>query len=243
VKSPGPVYPLSLKVAAHGICAAVLSGLLGWRLGELFGLGQWAPVRAAGIVIITMVAAEPMRRRTGSHRFGPANRITLARGVLVGAVAAFLGSPGGPSQAIWVTGTAAIALVMDGLDGWVARRSGLASPYGAQLDMELDSLLMLVLSILAWQWNQAGVWVLFCGLSRYGFVLAGRLWPWVARPLPEAFRRKTCCVIGVGGLTAALWPWPWAAAGTGIAAVATSALVLSFGIDTVWLFRRRSEAL
>jgi phosphatidylglycerophosphate synthase len=242
MNAPGPVYPLHLKVAAHGLGAVVLAGLLGWKLAGLFGLGPWAEGLSCGVVLVTMLAAEPTRRSEASLRFGPGNRVTLTRAVLVGSVAAFIGSPGGPTQAIWVSGMAFIALVMDGLDGWVARRTGLASAYGARLDMEVDALLMLVLSVLAWQWGQAGPWVLFCGLARYGFLLAGYLWPWLTRPLPEAFRRKTCCVIGVGGLTAALWPWPWSGAGTVLAAVATGALVLSFGIDTIWLARHRSEA-
>jgi len=240
-KSPGPVYPLNTKVAAHGFSAAILAAVLGWKLGDLFGLSAWAPLQASAVIAITMFAAEPKRRQVGSRRFGPANRITLARGVLVGAVAAFIGNPGSPSHAIWVTGIALIALVMDGLDGWVARRSGLESEYGAQLDMELDSLLMLTLSMLAWQWDRAGVWVLFCGLARYGFLLASRPWPWFSRPLPPAFRRKTCCVIGIGGLTACIWPWPWPEFGTGLAAVATIALALSFTIDIVWLAHRRKE--
>ncbi len=240
--SESPVYPLARKVAAHGLGAAALAGFLGWTLADLFHLSPWAPVLAAGVVVLTLVAAEPARRRAGTTRFGPANRITLARSVLVGAVAAFLGSPGGEAHAVWVTGAATIALVMDGLDGLVARKTGLDSDYGAQLDMELDSLSMLVLSLITWQWDTAGPWVLFCGLARYAFLLAGHTWPWFARPLPPVFRRKTCCVIGIGGLTAALWPWPWAGLGTALAGAATGALFLSFAVDTVWLVQRRTEA-
>ncbi len=237
------MYPLTPKVAAHGVGAALLAGLLGWKLSGLFALSDWAPLLSASVLVITMLAAEPTRRLAGTHRFGPANRVTLARGVLVGAVAAFLGSPGGEAHAAWVTGAAALALAMDGLDGLVARRTGLESAYGAQLDMELDSLLMLTLSLLAWQWEQAGLWVLFCGLARYGFLLAGRIWPWFTRQLLPAFRRKTCCVVGIGGLTASIWPWPWAGLGTGLAATATAALALSFAIDIVWLFSQRKEPL
>ena len=225
------------------MAASLLAGMLGWKLGELFDLDSWAAVRSMAIVIITLLAAEPQRRKADSPHFGAANRITLARGVLVGCVAAFIGSPGSPSPAIWVTGVAVIALVMAGLDGWVARRSGTCSDYGAQLDMELDSLLMLVLCVLAWQWDQAGLWVLFCGLARYAFLLTGLILPWFNRPLPEAFRRKVCCVIGVGGLTAALWPWPWPGFGAALAGAATAALALSFGIATLWLVRHRSEEM
>jgi len=239
--SQAKVYPLTRKVAAHGLAASLIAGFSGWKLSGLFGLSEWAPALAAAVVVVTLLAAEPARRHAGSTRFGPANRITLARSILVGAVAAFLGSPGGEVQAVWVTGAATLALAMDGMDGWVARRTGIESDYGASLDMELDSLLMLILSLLAWQWGLAGIWVLFCGLARYGFLIAGKTWPWFDRPLPPAFRRKTCCVIGIGGLTACMWPWPWSGLGTTLAATATLALAVSFTIDTYWLIQRRKE--
>ena len=63
--------------------------------------------------------------------------------------------------------------VLDGMDGWLARRSTLASAFGARFDMETDALLIMVLSALAWRWDRAGAWVLACGLMRYGFVAAG----------------------------------------------------------------------
>jgi phosphatidylglycerophosphate synthase len=236
---PPPQYPHSTKVAAHGLGATLIASLLAWKLGPIFGLSPFAPLLAGSVVVLTLLTSEPARRQAGSTRFGPANRVTLARAVLVGAVAAFIGSNGGPMQAIWVTGIASTALVMDGVDGWVARRSGLESTYGARLDMELDSLLMLVLSLLVWQWELAGHWVLFCGLARYGFGLVAWRVRWFSRELPESFLRKTCCVIGIGALTAAMWPWHWGS--TLLAALATCALVLSFGIDTVWLVKRRTE--
>jgi phosphatidylglycerophosphate synthase len=39
-------------------------------------------------------------------------------------------------------------LALDGLDGWLARRFGLASAYGARFDMEVDGFLILVLALL-----------------------------------------------------------------------------------------------
>ena len=40
---------------------------------------------------------------------------------------------------------------LDGVDGWLARRSGIASAFGARFDMEIDALLILVLAVLAWR--------------------------------------------------------------------------------------------
>ncbi len=187
--------------------------------------------------------SEQARRTHKPPRFGHANRITLTRGVIVSGVAAFIGSAGGETYALEVAVAASIALAMDGLDGMVARWTGLMSPYGAQLDMELDSLLMLILSILAWQWGAAGPWVLFCGLVRYGWVAGCLLLPWLNRQLPPAFRRKTACVVGIGALIGAIVPWAWPWFATFSAAVATASLAWSFGVDGWWLFRLRHEEL
>ena len=64
-----------------------------------------------------------------------------------------------------------------------------------QADMECDALLMIILSWLAVQWEQAGIWVLFCGLARYVWIAAQVALPWFRRALPESFRRKTACVV------------------------------------------------
>ena len=42
---------------------------------------------------------------------------------------------------------AVVALVLDAVDGWVARRTGTTSPLGARFDMEVDAFLILVLSV------------------------------------------------------------------------------------------------
>ena len=65
--------------------------------------------------------------------------------------------------------------------------------------METDALLVMALSVLAWQYGKAGAWVLLCGLLRYLFVAGGWLWPWLRRPLPPSIRRQTICVVQVVG--------------------------------------------
>ena len=53
---------------------------------------------------------------------------------------------------------AAVALVLDGVDGQVARRTGTVSALGARFDMEVDAFLMLVLSVyVASSWPR-GCW-------------------------------------------------------------------------------------
>src|SRR3954470_13125976 len=111
--------------------------------------------------------------------FGIANYITAARAALVGAAIMKIGKS--PSlESVWsLVGMAITVTVLDGVDGWAARRFGQASAFGARFDMEVDALLIMALSVLAWTWDKAGAWVLLSGLLRYLFVGAGWMWPWM----------------------------------------------------------------
>ena len=52
----------------------------------------------------------------------------------------------------------AVAGASDAVDGWIARRRGVASPFGARFDMELDALFVAVLSWAALDAGRAGPW-------------------------------------------------------------------------------------
>ena len=186
-------------------------------------------------MVLTVILTEPTRRRYGPETLSKADAVTLLRALWVGAVACFIGAVPSPEMAIWVMGITAVALALDGLDGLVARRTHSVSEFGAQLDMELDAVLILVLSVLVWTWDHAGPWVLACGLLRYAWVAGCAAIPWMRQPLPPSFRRKTCCVLGTAGLLGAIGPWSPAA----FAATATALLCASFGFDWLWLFRHR----
>ena len=83
---------------------------------------------------------------------------------------------------------AVVALALDAVDGWVARRTGTASPLGARFDGEVDAFLILVLSV--YVARSAGAWVLAIGAARYAFLAAGWLLPWMREPLPPRYWRK-----------------------------------------------------
>ncbi len=116
----------------------------------------------------------------------------------------------------------------------MARRTGTESELGARLDMELDALLILVLSVLVAV--SLGPWVLLIGLMRYVFVLAGSRYPWLCAPLPPSRARKV--VAAVQGVVLVVVTAPVAAAVVGHRAAVFGALwslVWSFGRDTLWL--------
>ena len=101
---------------------------------------------------------------------------------------------------------ASVAAALDGVDGWIARRTRTATAFGARFDMETDALLILVLSALVWKSGKTGPWVLASGLMRYAFVAAATIWPWMQEPLEPSRRRQEVCVVQVVALLVALLP-------------------------------------
>jgi phosphatidylglycerophosphate synthase len=170
--------------------------------------------------------------------FGAANQVTLIRGGLVALLAGLIGEPSGVGVPALALVLATVVAVLDGIDGWLARRTRMASAFGARFDMETDALLIMVLALLAWQFDKAGVWVLASGLARYIFVAAGMALPWMRRALPPSQRRKAVAVVQVVALIVAVAPFIPAVASAAVAAVGLCALMLSFLADVVWLFQR-----
>lgn len=173
----------------------------------------------------------------GPGRFGAANVVTTLRAGLVALLAGMVTEAGAPVVAWVATGLALLALAMDGLDGWLARRLNLASAFGARFDMEVDAVLIVVLALLALAWDRAGPWVLLSGLMRYGFVLAGAFRPVLAGPLPPSLRRKLVCVVQILALIVILPPLLAPPVATGVAALSLLLLAWSFMVDTIWLLR------
>jgi len=132
--------------------------------------------------------------------------------------------------------------MLDGVDGWLARRTSLASAFGARFDMETDALLIMVLAVLAWQFGKAGVWVLGSGLLRYAFIASGWALPALRQPLPPSQRRKTLAVVQVVALIVTVAPFVPTRLSVLVAAVALGTLMLSFLVDVVWLFRNPARS-
>ena len=135
-----------------------------------------------------------------------------------------------------------VALALDGVDGWVARRTASTSAFGARFDMELDAFFILMLCGVLLSIGKVGAFVLLIGLARYLFIAAQRLWPWLAADLPESLFRKGVCVWQITTLLICALPFVGAGSASLLAGAALALLVLSFGRDVRWLHRRRSAA-
>lgn len=173
------------------------------------------------------------------RRFGYANLVTAFRASLVsltGATVIFVEGLSGTGFALWtLVGVVLFALALDGVDGYLARRYGQESLFGARFDMEVDSLLILVLSLAAALLDKAGLWVLLIGLMRYGFVAAGLLLPNLNGELFPSFRRKLVCVLQIVALCIILVPFVVPPYSTALAAAALLVLVYSFAVDVRFL--------
>ena len=195
---------------------------------------------AAGAVSLAISALILHFRRDPCDGLGPANRVTLARAALVAVLAGALAAPEWvDAHPVALAIVAAIALLLDGVDGWVARRWHCESGFGARFDMELDAFLILVLCVHLLAMGKAGPWVLAIGAMRYAFVAAMRPCPWLERPLPESRRRKWVCVWQVASLLLCLLPAVGGAPATALLALALALLTWSFAVDVRWLHRTR----
>lgn len=207
--------------------------IAGLQLSSLYALKA-----AAVFGMVVAVALTFVRAHHPFTRFGPANQVTTVRAIIVALVAGLIGEPGDATNGTFAAAASGIVTALDAVDGWLARKTRMASPFGARFDMEIDALLILALAILAWQYEKAGAWVVLAGLLRYVFVAAGWVVPWMQRPLPPSRRRQAICVLQIIGSSLVLLPAVTPPASARMAALLLLALFASFLIDVMWLWRR-----
>ncbi len=202
------------------------------------------------IILYGSIAAIVASRILAFHPFsvfGWPNAVTLGRTVIATLIAGYTAeisawSLDPSSRLAWTFAILAFtAVALDGLDGWLARNVGPRSAFGARFDMESDALLIMILSVLALVLGKAGPWVLLIGGLRYIFVAAAYLLPWLDAPLPPSMRRKTVCVIQGLSLCLLAAPVITGLSAQLIAGFALLCLVYSFGTDSLWLYRNRTE--
>jgi phosphatidylglycerophosphate synthase len=229
---PAPPSPPLIESGLASLGLGAFAAAAPWLGG--FGLGAAGVAGALFAAVAILVALGLQRYRL--DRFGTANAVTMVRAAAVSALAGIAVAAPAVEPAAGLASCGLALLALDGFDGWVARRHGTASPFGARFDMETDALLMLVLAVLVWRIGHAGAWVLAAGLLRYGFVLAGRAWPALARPLPPSERRRRICGVAIALLSVAAAPLPPAAVSL-LCAIAVGSLIYSFAVDSIWLVR------
>jgi phosphatidylglycerophosphate synthase len=233
-----PSAPLRASVVTSKLIGLVAVVALADAARAALPLGDRYPLKAATLfAAIVALSIGFLHQHHPFTRFGAANQITTLRAILVALVAGLVGEPRGPAIATAAVAASIAVTLLDGVDGWLARRQRLASRFGARFDMEIDALLILALSVLVWRHEKAGVWVVASGLLRYAFVAAGYVAPRLRAALPPSRRRQTICVLQIAALTLAMAPAIQPPVSTLIAAAALAALSYSFLIDTRRLWR------
>jgi phosphatidylglycerophosphate synthase len=210
-------------------------------LAETAGLGAagWTVGIACAVTMATALA-RGLARRPGD-RLGPASWVTLARATLAVGVAALAADSFTHDTPVALLVTlAAVALVLDAVDGWVARRTGMATTLGARFDGEVDAFLILALSV--YVAPMCGAWVLAIGAARYLFLAGEWLLPWMRAPLPpRRWRKLVAATQGVVLTVAAAGVLPRALT-QALLLAALALLMASMGECTWWLWRRRHAA-
>ncbi|HET8595120.1 MAG TPA: CDP-alcohol phosphatidyltransferase family protein [Intrasporangium sp.] len=217
-----PPGPLVGFLGALGLLTALHPAASGWVIGLACGAGLAA--------LLSIGLARASRR----HLL-PADRVTLARAVLCCGVAALVGERLADASGPWegtgvLVALTSVALVLDAVDGLVARRTGTSHPLGARFDMETDAFLILVLAVHAAR--DLGWWVLATGAARYLLLLvalAGRWAPWLRGQVPARRWRKLVAAYQGVALTIAAArflppPLPAALVAVGLALLAVSFL-------------------
>src|SRR2546423_3313791 len=175
----GTLPTIRLATILGMLATAALLGVVSATAG--LGVAGWIAGLATGSAATALIVTA--RMRSDQPAMFPADWVTLTRALLVAGVAGLVAdSFVRPVSIAGLVTLSTVALVLDAVDGQVARRTGTATELGARIDCEVDAFLILLLSIFVSQ--DYGGWVLAIGAARYALLLAGRLIPWLAAPLP-----------------------------------------------------------
>jgi phosphatidylglycerophosphate synthase len=174
------------------------------------------------------LAAVAILRRTAPFTT-PADRVTLGRTALAcgcAAMTALVVLGPAPARNGWLFGLSVLTLLLDAVDGPVARRTRTATREGGRLDMQVDAGVLAVLSVAVA--TAIGWWVLAVGALRYLYVAASWARPSLAAPLPRSRFRVVVAAGQAGVLAGALAPFVSTSLATAAVTVALALLVASF---------------
>ena len=146
-----PTTPFRRQAMVDVLCTVVGSVGLGVTLVHFGKTSAWGSVAAiaSGLTLVSVAVVTMVRRNPLFSTL--ADRVTLSRAVLGGGCATIVmlaALDTAPHRSWWLVLLAAPAVLLDAVDGRVARHTGTASAQGSRLDMETDAALLLVLTCL-----------------------------------------------------------------------------------------------
>lgn len=174
---------------------------------------------AAGIAIFIYVAGMVWRALDLNYRpneqellprFGPGSALSLVRGLIVAVLGGFLFVPRLPELLVWIPAILKIiADLTDFFDGIAARLSNHATKLGELLDINLDGLGVLIVTLLAFRYGTVPWWYLPVGFARYLFLFGLWLRERRGKPAHElqpSAARRGLAALQMGFGTATLFP-------------------------------------
>lgn len=172
-------------------------------------------------------------RRSPGHAISWANGLTAVRLMGAGIFGTLATSARVSEHGVLFAGAGLILLLLDAMDGYLARRLEDTSFLGAEFDKAVDAYLVLMLSACAYTAGRVGPWIVLAGSLRYVYVLAEPLIRTPGARTPRSLRARVCFVAALVGLLAAYLPLPHLA--VALAAAGTALLTGSFLIDAAYL--------
>jgi phosphatidylglycerophosphate synthase len=227
--------PITGPARGLSVCALALSVLVGAAGWLLVPKAEVVLTALAFYVVASALAIAHCLTWHDHPKVGPGNVVTQLRLALIAAISVCVAGPSGHPYLL--LSLALLALALDGVDGWLARRAGTASDFGARFDMEVDAGFAAVLSLILLTSGTAGPVILLLGFMRYGYLLVARVLPVLRRPLPERFRRKLICVVQIATLIVLMIPGLPASVALMLTLAAVLLLAWSFLVDILWQIR------
>jgi len=195
---------------------------------------------AVGLAAISAVirrCLEAARREAGPEPISGATWITLARGAATVVLAGFLFAAPTDGLTLWVPAALfGLAAGFDAVDGAVARATDTVSTVGGRLDVEIDSITVLVGTLLAVSFGGAAVAFLLVGVARYAFVAGITVRRRRQLPVYEMDPSERRRAVGAATMIATwlvLLPVPGPSVSWALSVVVLIPFVASFGRD--WL--------
>ena len=215
---------------------ALLTTAAAWLL---VGLNPFALTLSFSGYLVGAILVFALFQNGYPHRFiGFGNLVSLLRLALT---ASLLAPVFGGSATESLVVLATILLLLDGVDGFLARKEQRVSSFGARLDIEVDSAFALVLVINIWAAGIAGPFILLLAAPRYLFMAFSQFLPWLRKPLPSRLSGKVVGVVHIISLIILNIPQLASWLVIPIVVVVSLGLIWSFGKDVLMLWRLKGE--
>lgn len=138
------------------------------------------------------------------------NILSLLRGLLLCLLSIFIFIPNLSELLVWwVAVIFTTAILTDGLDGYLARKTQRQTELGKVLDIEIDSVAVLIGAMLAISFGKLPLWYIIIALARYLFVFGTAIRKYFGhstQPLQESLYRRTLAVANMNFMMLALYP-------------------------------------